>query len=394
MVMIGIYNILNYFFQISMARILGPAEYGVLSVLMSIVYIFGIPGEAIQTIVTSYTSKFNVQENNGKIKDLLYRSLKKGFIISLIAFLVFIPVSLIISNALKIDVWLIILTGLLLIYSFTIPISRGVLQGKKKFKLMGGNLIIESLTKLATAVFLVLIGLEVYGSIGGLIFGGIIAFLLVIFSLKDVIKSNRERENFDGIFLSSLPTFVAMTSMVLIYSIDVIMARMFFAPEIAGKYAFASLIGKTILFSSFAIGKSMFPLTSENYEKKIDTKNIFNKSLSIVSILAFSALILFLFFPELIIKLLSLGDVRYSGVSSILFVLGIAFSFAAYSYILMLYNLSIKKMKYSSFGLLIFVILEIVLLSIFSNKLINFSISLAIVNLLMLIYNICITAKK
>jgi O-antigen/teichoic acid export membrane protein len=88
-IMIGIFNILNYIFQISMARMLGPADYGVLAVLMSIVYIFGIPSEAIQTIISRYTSKFNVRRSLGKIKEMLIKSVKRGLLFSLIIFLVF-----------------------------------------------------------------------------------------------------------------------------------------------------------------------------------------------------------------------------------------------------------------------------------------------------------------
>ena len=67
-IMIGIFNVLNYVFQMSMARLLGPADYGILAVLMSIVYIFGIPSEAIQTVITRYTSKLGIKKENGKIR--------------------------------------------------------------------------------------------------------------------------------------------------------------------------------------------------------------------------------------------------------------------------------------------------------------------------------------
>ena len=42
LITIGIFNILNYIFQMSMAKILGPADYGVLAVLMSFIYIMTI----------------------------------------------------------------------------------------------------------------------------------------------------------------------------------------------------------------------------------------------------------------------------------------------------------------------------------------------------------------
>jgi len=392
-IMLGIFNLFNYLFQISMAKLLGPVEFSAFAVLMSFIYIFGIPSEAIQTVVTRYTSRFNTQKKTGKIKDFFYRSIKKGFSISLVIFLVFVIASFFISSLLDISVPLLVITGLFIIYSFTIPVARGVLQGKKKFFAMGGNLVVESVVKFVFSIILVLIGFKVYGAIGSVIIGSIAAFFIVFLSLKDVIKSKRIKENFKGIFSYNIPILIGMTSIILIYSLDVIIARFFFSPEISGKYSFVSLIAKSILFASFAIGKAMFPISSERFEKKTETSSLFKKSMLLTFMISILALIFFFFAPEFVIKVLSLWDSRYIEASNVLFILGLGFSFAAFSYILILYNISINKMKKSAYGLLIFILLEFVLLSIFNSSLLEFSISLTIVNFLMLLYNLWILKK-
>lgn len=392
-IMLGIFNIFNYLFQISMAKLLGPAEFSAFAVLMSFIYIFGIPSEAIQTVVARYTSKFNAKKKTGKIKDFFYRSMKKGFLISLGIFFIFIIVSFFVSGLLGIPVSLLVITGLFIVYSFTIPVARGVLQGKKKFFAMGGNLVIESVVKFVFSIILVLIGFKVYGAIGSIIIGSMAAFFIVFFSLKDVLKSRRAKENFRGIFSYNIPVLIGMTSIILIYSLDVIIARFFFSPEISGKYAFVSLIAKSILFASFAIGKAMFPISSERFERKTETSSLFKKSILLTSVISIAALVFFLFFPEFVIKVISLFDTRYLDASNVLFILGLGFSFAAFSYILILYNISVNKMKKSAYGLLIFIILEFILLGIFNSNLVEFSISLTTVNFLMLLYNLWILKK-
>ena len=57
-----------------------------------------------------------------------------------------------------------------------------------------------------------------------------------------------------------------MLAIVLMYSLDIILAKRFFSAEDAGKYAVISMLGKMIFFGTAAIGKAMFPFTSENYE--------------------------------------------------------------------------------------------------------------------------------
>ena len=115
-VLMSIFNILNYVYQISMARMLGPADYGVLAVLMSFVYIFGIPSEAIQTIISRYTSRFNIKKNFGKMKDLAFRSMKKGVFFATIVFVIFLVVAFFLADILKIEYWLLAITGLFIFY--------------------------------------------------------------------------------------------------------------------------------------------------------------------------------------------------------------------------------------------------------------------------------------
>lgn len=386
--MIGIFNLFNYIFQMSMARLLGPADYSILAVLMSFVYIFSVPSETIQTVVSKYTSRFNINNSFGKMKDLLLRSLKKGVVISLITFLIFLPIAFLLSNFLKIGVWLIILIGIFIFFTFTMPIIRGIIQGRKKFTSLGVNLIVESLIKIILAISLVLLGFKVYGAIGGLLISEVITFVLAFYAIKEVTSSKRKSENYRGVYSTNFPILIMITSITLIYSLDIILARRFFSPILAGQYAFVSLIGKVILFSSSAIGKAMFPISSESFVKRKKTTGILKKSIIIVSLISGIALFFYLFFPEFIIRIISLGSDQYLGAANILFVVGLAFSFISLSNILITYNISINKMGKSSLFLLLFVLLEVILLSIFNSNLLEFSIALLFVSFAMLIYSI------
>ena len=393
-IMLGIFNILNYVFQMSMARLLGPADYGILAVLMSIVYIFGIPSEAIQTVITRYTSKLGIKKENGKIKDILYRSLKKVFFFSFIAFIVFTILSLFLSKMLKIDFWLLALTGLFIFYVFGVPVMRGVLQGKKRFLDLGFNMAVESFGKVIFSILLVLLGWKVYGAITGLVVGGIAALLLAFLSVKDVISSKTKRNSdLSGVYRYNFPVLIGITSIVLIYSLDVILARIFFSPELAGKYAFVSLIGKVVLFSSFAISKAMFPIASENFERGKKTRSILKKSIFLVLLISIVMLFLCLLIPEEVIRVISLGSLQYIGASGILFFVSLAFSFTALTNVIINYALSINRIRQSSLTLLAFVILEVVLLSVFNSNLREFVISLLVVNFLMFIYSLWLVKK-
>lgn len=384
--MMNIFNFFNYIFHFSMARLLGAADYGILAVLMSIVYIFAIPSESVQTIISGYTSKFNIKKEYGKIKDLLFKSLKKGLVFSVLAFILFIPIALFLSGFLNIRFYLLILTGLLIFYSLLFPILRGILQGRKKFKELGFNMDLESVFKLAIAILLVYYGFGIYGAMAAVIIAGIAAFFLAFLHIKEIIKSKREKGDFREIYLHSLPVFISIIAIVLIYSLDIIIAKRFFSPEIAGKYAVVSMLGKIIVFGTSSIGKAMFPFSSESYENGKETRTIFKKSMKIAIALIASALLIYLLFPKLVIGILF--GAGYSSAYNILFITGLSFSFISVANIIILYKLSTKKLGKSSFGLLGFAALQIIALSIFNSSLMEFALAFLGVTFLMLVYSL------
>lgn len=392
-VMLGLFNVFNYLFQMSMARMLGPADYGILAVLMSIIYIFGIPSEAIQTIITRYTSKFEISNETGKVKDILYRSLRKGILFSFAAFAVFSVLSIFLSSLLKISFFLLIITGLFIFYIFSLPVIRGVLQGKKKFFSLGLNMVMESGIKVIFSILLVIAGWRVYGAIGSVIIGGIIAFFFASASIRDVFSSKRKSENLGEVYRYNLPILIGISSIVLIYSLDVILARVFFSPEIAGKYSFVSLIGKIILFSSFAISKAMFPLSAEKFEEGKTSGGLLKKSLILLTGISVFVLFFCYIAPEQVIKLISLGSSQYTDASNVLFIIALAFSLTAFSNLFVLYSLSINKIRKASVSLWIFVVLYAVLLSIFNSSLVDFAYSILAVNVAMFLYSLWLVKK-
>ena len=154
-IMMNFANLLNFIFHFAMGRMLGPEGYGVFAVLMSLLYIYSIPVESIQNLVSKYTTKLNLEKNYGKIKCLMIKSLKKGFISGLGVFIILIPVSFFISQFLNINFWLIVITNCFIFSAFSIPITRGILQGRKKFGVFGGSIVIESILKISFGILLI-----------------------------------------------------------------------------------------------------------------------------------------------------------------------------------------------------------------------------------------------
>ncbi|MBU1103982.1 MAG: oligosaccharide flippase family protein [Nanoarchaeota archaeon] len=352
-----------------MARLLSISDYGILLTLFSIIYLLAVFSESIQLVIVKYSSREN---DGGKLKNLLMRSLKKSFFVSLFLFALYLVLAVPFSYLLKIEYPLMALNGVIIITLFLSPVSRGILQGKKRFKDLGVNMLIEAIIKLALALAFVYIGWRVYGAILGTFFGLLIAFFLSFIKLGDITKSKEKPAYVQDIYKYSKPAFVVNLAILLFYSLDVIIARIFFSEVAAGSYAIVSILAKTIFMGTQPISRAMFPLSAENKSGKKKSENIFLNSFAITFAAIISALILFYFFPEFIVKIFSGKEIEMS--SNLLFYLGIAIGLLSLSNLILLYKLSLGKIRGCAY-LFFLIIVEVFLLSFFSKDLFQFSIA-------------------
>lgn len=380
--MMNLANFLNFVFHFIMGRMLGPSDYGVLAVLMSLMYIYSIPVESIQNLISRYTTKLKVKKEFGKIKYLLVKSLKRGLIFSSIIFILLVPISYFLSIFLEINFWLIIVANIFIFSAFSSPITRGVLQGRKKFGFFGGSLVIESALKISIGVLLVLLGMKVFGAVMGALIGVFTGVVISIYFNKNLLKNKTKKTEFEEIYSQSIPYFVATIVILLMFSLDIILAKRFFSAEIAGKYAVLSMLGKMVFFATMSIGKAMFPLTSEKSDSGKDSKELFRKSIAMIILAGVSAVLVFTFFPQLIVSILY-GS-QYIDIAQYLVFSGIAFSFIALSNLVFIYGLSTNKLRYSPL-IFIFLVIEIVLLSLFHDNVFEYILAFMFSNIVMFI---------
>src|SRR5690242_10099446 len=79
-------NVLSYVYHLVMGRLLGPAGYGELSSLLSILYIFTVPLVVTQTVLVKFISGFKAHGTPGQTKSLFVWATKASVVVSLIGF--------------------------------------------------------------------------------------------------------------------------------------------------------------------------------------------------------------------------------------------------------------------------------------------------------------------
>jgi len=367
----NVFNFINFLFQFSMARLLSVAHYGILSTLFAMLYVIVVFSESIQTISTKYSAG---EENKGKLKNLFKRTFKKALKISIIIFAAYLLIMIPLAAPLKIPYSLLALNGLLIITSFLIPTTRGILQGKKRFTGLGVNMIIEALIKLGLAIALVLLGWSVYGAVGATILSIFAAIALSFIPIRDILRAKEEQIKTKDIYKYTKPVFIIIFIILLFYNIDMFIAKILFTPEKAGTYAIASVLAKMIFFATSPISKALFPLSAEKKEKKT-SQSLLKQALLILIACTLIALIIFYFFPSLIIQIFS-GKILPEA-ASILFILGLSMGIISITNLILLYNLAKGQTKNYPY-LFVFILVEAVLLVYFSSTLLQFSLALLV----------------
>ncbi|MBS3151734.1 oligosaccharide flippase family protein [Candidatus Woesearchaeota archaeon] len=389
---IGTANVLNYFFRFFVGRSLGPEEFGVFEVLLSLIYVIVIPLTAIQTTLSKFVAEFKVKNEDKKIAYLFSKSIKKIGLVGLMVALIFLAVSPILASFLKIEeLSPLIIIGVFMTFTFLIPVLRGFLQGLQRFKLLGSTFIVESLIKIGFGIPLIYWGFGVNGAIWGFMLGFFLPFLIIFYFVSRLFRSAKEKFESSNIYKYSFPVLIMLVSLTIFYTLDLILVKRFFDPITAGYYAALSLFGKVIFFASMSISIVMFPKVSELNSQNKNTRSLLFKSLLITLILGAIGSLFYYLTPDLVVNLL-FGK-EYLIIAPLLGFFGIIMTIYSLSYVIAYYNIALQRLKFL-YLLGSFNILELILIYLFHKTILQVMISLIIVMVLLFLSLIVYTVKN
>ncbi len=257
--------------------------------------------------------------------------------------------------------------ALSLLITFPLTISQAYLRGKQHFGSVTLSTILSALAKLILSAVLVYLGWRTFGAITGIVLAQLIALAYTQWraqrsGFRRQYSQLLGRPNFK-LLLPQLKfaAFVAVVSLLITFqfSLDMLVVKRFFNPEIAGLYAGVATVGRIIYFLTASVSAVL--LSSLQIEKG----SHFNRKLLIQSglfllVLGGSALLVFIFFPQLIMK--TLMGARYSEVSSLLpglsaaiFLVSVANLFLTYCIGLRLYQVWVPTLlgAVATYGLLL-----------------------------------------
>lgn len=356
---------LVFLFHFFSGRFLGPAGYGIVGVILSIVYIFNVPFTTIQTGIANFTANFKAKNKFREISYLFKSSIKRLFVFGIICMILFLILSPLIANYLKIKIIPLIILAPFILFIFLVPVIRGMLQGLQRFKTFGLNLLSEGVSKLVLGILFVIL-LGVNGAVTSIVLSYVIAFFLGYFILKKILVKDIKKFKTKDVYKYSTPVLLMLIGLTAIYTIDVILVKHFFTDVIAGHYVAISTLAKVLFFGSYSVTQVMFPKVSELYAKNMSHKHLLYKSLSMILLFLIPAVIIYFLIPNFIINIVYGGE--YLDASNLLGLFAIVMGLFSLIYMIAFYNLSINKTKFL-YLLILFNLFEIILIYLFHNTL-------------------------
>lgn len=359
-------SFLNYLYHLTMGRMLGPANYGELAALISLIGLLGIvPGSLSMAIIKHVSST----DKEDEIAVLIQWLKGKALLISVIFFILVLITSPLITSFLNIsNTSYLILVAVSFLFSIQSGLNRSILQGLLKFKDMVNSMLAENCIKLAASILLVYLGFQVSGAMMALVLTTLLGWYITNLYLKNHPVSNIKISSslIKSMLFFTIPVAVQSVATTSLYSSDVILVKHFFPSHDAGIYASLSTLGKIIFFGAGPVGAVMFPLVSKRNARGEGYKKIFQYSFISTALLAAGILLIYWLYPQVAIKILF--GTAYLEAASLLVWFGIFISLFTLSSLLISYGLSLGITSIVVFPL-IAAIMQIILIWFFHQTL-------------------------
>ena len=274
--------------------------------------IFFIAASALLGI-TTYLFSFSVVNLTANKKKTSLTSIiktleKQSITLSLFFLLIVLFLFPLFKAILHVDSFLIyFIFSLQVIFYFLPIVYQTILRAKLKFLafcLMG---VTATLTKLFFAFVFIFVGWQLIGALSAYIASGIattyLGWRLISnywpkTSRSKIVKLSSSFWNFS--FLSLLTNFFLIS----LYSTDIILARYYLAPHLAGIYASVSVLGKMIFFTGGSVLLVIYPLLVKFKKNPARMRETFWLGFFSLSLICVLGIIAFRFFPNFIVSLL------------------------------------------------------------------------------------------
>lgn len=355
----------GYLFHLVMTRMLSPAEYGELSVLISVIMVLGVPGGTLQVVLTREFAKLDASGKRGQlklvVKHFIKRILSKISLISIAAIVLLQLASFFIQHEYLFYFQIIALLAPL---GYVLFVVNAFLQGREKILELS---ILNAANPFLKTFFAALLVFAGFGFMGAFIAFQLPFVLLALpFLAYFLFKMKTPKLKLPHISFGKSFALILITSVLLMLYVylDLFFVRGFLSAEEAGYYNVAGITSRILYFIAGGLALVLLPKSS-----KLDfSKNPKEIAMLLLKSVVFLApvFLLFMFIPTQFISFFYTE--KFLPAVQPFVILSIAmFAFALFNLLLNLFW-SQGKEAFPAVASLLAVIVDVILLSILTPQ--------------------------
>lgn len=325
-------NGFNFAYNVFMARILGPSEFGHINAAITILLIVSSVSLSFQLVCAKFVARNEAfGAKSAVVKSLLGKAWIASLIIAAVLFIAQKPFAAYLNLP---DHWILGLLALGVAVYAPLGVKRGAMQGLCFFPRLGGNFVVEAVTRFAVGVGLVIAGYGVLGAVGAISAAVVMAYFLPPMPREVRVEAIPGEP---ASFAEAVQAIVFFIGQVIINNIDILLVKHFFPAEPAGIYAAIAQIGRLLYFVCwFGIVNAMFPVAASRQDQKK------SEALGLPMLLVFAISCVFVLgaalFPHFIMGLI-FGS-KFINIGSLLALYATATALYSLSVVLIAYEMS------------------------------------------------------
>ncbi len=347
----GIIGILNYLFNIFIARYTDQTIFSTFSAALGIIYLVQVPAVAIQSVVTKAVAK-----NKGA--DLDHYKWYSFIIFSIIGVVfstLFFLSRGVIADIANIPSEIVLFLAITMFFAFTSPVGKGLLLGKERIGTVNLILLLETILKFAMGW----VAIEMGGDVALLVLANSIPAILTTIIILPLVRFKKERDEKVKIDFKEV---ILITLSFLFLSGPFMLTLPLVNPEFRAEFSAVSILGKLVYFASIMTASVLFARLTNEEEEKSQKKSLMISLALSISIGLFISLLFFLF--NGLITDITVGS-QYSMVSG--YIGGFGLCMTAYAFVYMAANYFISKEYFNYLYILVIATILQILFFIFRN---------------------------
>jgi O-antigen/teichoic acid export membrane protein len=299
-------HLCTFLFQVTMGRMLSPADYGTMNALFSTFMVAAIPFATISMVLTRQASFFKAEGQLAGIRGLFRWTYRRLLTVGLPALLVFLFLAPLLRGFLQMETTVpIILMGFGIFVSVSFPVNLAFLGGLQHFVPMAiasGSL---GPLKYSLCVLFVVLGLGINGVFIGQILCYTGLFLISYWPIRRALRHvGTPQEKPRRLFARAYPELLANLAFAFMTQFDLVLVKHLFPPETVGTYAVAAVFGRAVMYLPGGLVLALFPMVAENYALNKNQTSMLWKALAYTLLLSGCGTLLYWLFPTPVLSLL------------------------------------------------------------------------------------------